>query len=84
MDRKKIQTLIDENPDYVYSRRHKNSLTILRKKYGDGPVPIKVIASALLMTEDEVQLTLKSILKKLRTAMNVQDYELTSADEDVI
>ncbi len=84
MDRKKIQNLIDENPDYIYSKRHKNSLKLLRKKYQDGPVPIRVIANSLLMTEDEVKLTLREILKKLRTHMNVQDWELTHTDDDVI
>lgn len=84
MDRKKIQTLIDENPDYIYSKRHKNSLKLLRKKYQEGPVPIRVIANCLLMTEDEVKLTLRDVLKKLRQHMNVKDWELTHTDDDVI
>jgi hypothetical protein len=62
---------IDTDPDFVYSKRFGFSLEKVLDKYPDG-AENKVIAQCLLMTEDEVEETLASVVQKLRLAMKVE------------
>ena len=58
--------LIDTSPDFVNAPRFGNSLNKLLEKYPDG-APDRVVAQALMMTQEEVDELLKRVLYKLRT-----------------
>lgn len=60
--------LILTDPDFVYSKKYGYSLTKLLERYPDG-VPDKIIAQALLMTEDDVQELYDRVVKRLRELM---------------
>lgn len=66
--------LVESDPDFINVKRFDFSLAKCLERYEndkDG-VPIKVIAQALVMTEEEVEETLEKIIKKLRTFMKVE------------
>lgn len=66
--REKIRT----DPDFIYIPRFDFSLEKMVLRYPDG-VPEKLIAQALMMTEDELRLTFESAVKKLRASVGVDD-----------
>lgn len=62
--------LIEFEPEYVYSRRHGDSLTRLLERYPDG-CPNHIAAQVLLMTEEEVEQIYDGAVAKLRDFMRV-------------
>jgi hypothetical protein len=71
MNEAEVKKLIETDPDFVCARRFGNSLSRLEERYPDG-CPDHVIASALGISEDEVQEKMDTIIEKLRTAMGVK------------
>lgn len=66
--RKKLLT----DRDFIALKRFDFSVTKLVEKYPNG-VPEKLIAAALLMTEEEVEEMYQKVVAKLRRKMNVED-----------
>lgn len=69
------QRRVETDPDFVAIKRFDYSLKKLMakyppEKYPEG-VPTKIIAQALMMTEDEVEELYQSIILKLRGVMQV-------------
>lgn len=65
--RKRLQ----EEPDYIHSKRFDYSLKKLLERYPDG-APSKVIAQALLITEDELQELEEQIIVKIRQDLRIE------------
>lgn len=63
--RERIRT--DE--DFIALKRYEFSLKNLRAKYKDDPIPNKLIASALLISEEELEAEYERIVKKLQLLM---------------
>lgn len=63
--------LVDDE-DYICLKRFEYSLSRLLERYPEG-CPDRIVAQALLMTEDQVQEMYQSVVVKLRQVMNVQD-----------
>ncbi len=63
---------IHSEADFIYLPRFENSINKLLRRYSGGPVPDRIIAQALLITEDEVQSLYEIIVIKLRTGMGVE------------
>jgi len=69
------KSLVETDPDFVAVKRFDYSLKKLMEKYPpekypDG-VPTKVIAQALMITEDEVEELYEQVILKLRSALNI-------------
>jgi hypothetical protein len=62
-----IRRIIEED-DFVYCNKYCNSIKKLVARYPYG-APIRLIANALLMTEEEVEGIYQEIIKKLRTVL---------------
>lgn len=62
---------IDNDPDFVYIKRFDFSLRQLVEKHPGG-VPDRVVAAALMLTEDDVEEIYNEIVVKLREAMKVE------------
>lgn len=62
--------LIASDPDFVYLKRANFSLKELVEKHPDG-VPDRVIAAALMITEEDVEDMYQNIVLKLRKLMKV-------------
>lgn len=67
-----VTNLIETDSDYVYLKRFDFSLNKLLERYPEG-VPVRIIAQALFMTEEEVEATYESIVVKLRRFMGVEE-----------
>lgn len=61
---------IDEEEDFIYSKRFDFSLKKALERYPDG-MPPKMVAQALLMSEEEVEALFQKILLKIRKEMKV-------------
>lgn len=70
MTSQEARHLVETEPDFVAIKRFEYSLTKLMEKYPEG-APTKVIAQALLITEDEVEELYQQIILKLRQALDV-------------
>lgn len=66
-----VRTLIETDPDYIFIKRFEFSLEKLMERYPDGAPP-KVVAQALMMTEEEVQDVYETVIVKLRQALKVE------------
>jgi len=62
--------LINTDPDFVYMKRFDYSLDKLMDRYPDG-APTKIIAQAMMMTEDEVEDLYETVIVKMREALKV-------------
>jgi hypothetical protein len=62
--------LILNDPNFVYLKRFDFSLNQLVERHPEG-VPDRIIAAALMMTEEDVEDMYQSIVLKLRHAMKV-------------
>jgi hypothetical protein len=71
MTLEEIRHKIDTDPDFVHAKRFDNSLKILLEKYPEG-APAKVVAQALLLTEEEVEDLYQKAVVKLRRVMKVE------------
>ncbi len=65
--RKKLNT----EPDFVNAKRYEYSLTQLEERYPDG-APDNVIATALMIPEDQVEVELGKVVVKMRGLMGVE------------
>jgi len=63
--------LIETDSDFIYNKRYNYSSAELMEKYPEG-APDKIIASCLLMTEEELEECYQTIVVKLRKAMKVE------------
>jgi len=61
---------IEHDPDFIYAKRFDYSLSKLLERYPDGAPP-RVIAQALLTTEEDVESQYQKIIHKLRRRMKV-------------
>lgn len=61
---------LEIDPDFVYLKRFNYSLRKLMLRYPDG-CPTKVIAQALLVTEEDVEQLYSSAVEKMRNLMGV-------------
>lgn len=61
---------VRNDPDYINLKRFNYSLKELLERYPEG-APDRLIAQALMMSEDELESLYNSIVLKLRNAMNV-------------
>lgn len=64
--------LINEDPDFINSKRFDNSLSKMLERYPDGTAPAKLVAQALMMSEDEVEEIYQGIVSKMRAAMKIE------------
>lgn len=62
---------IKDDPDYIGLKRFNYSLAELLERYPDG-CPNKVIAHALMISEEEVEALYNEAIKKLRDLMGVK------------
>lgn len=62
---------VAEEPDYVALKRFDYSLAKLLERYPDG-CPDKVIAQALLVSEEEVEELYQTAIARLRIIMGVE------------
>lgn len=62
--------MIEEDSDYIASKRFDNSLAKLMDRYPDG-CPDRIIATALMMEEGEVEKRYQVIVLKLRKSMGI-------------
>lgn len=67
----KMKVLIETDEDFIASKRFDFSLKKLLERYPEG-APDKVIAQALLVTEEELAELEKSVIEKLRAGLQVQ------------
>jgi hypothetical protein len=58
--------------DYICLKRFEFSLARLLERYPEG-CPDRIVAQALLMTEDQVREMYENVVVKLRQLMNVQN-----------
>lgn len=66
------KTMIETDEDFVFLKRYDYSLAKLLERYPDG-CPDRIIAAALMVTEDDVAQMWDRIVEKLRNAMGVED-----------
>jgi hypothetical protein len=65
-----VQKMLQEDETYVYMKRFDFSIEKLEARYPDG-CPDHVIAQALMITEEDVEIMYQMIVAKLRSAMRV-------------
>ena len=70
MNTDEVRRKILRDEDFVFLKRHDYSLKKAMERYADG-APDHVIASALMVTEDEVQPMYDAVVAKLRRLMGV-------------
>lgn len=70
MKGQEAKTLIHNDPDFIHLKRFEFSLKKLLAKHPEG-VPDRIIAAALMLTEDDVAEMYEGIVSKMRTAMKV-------------
>lgn len=71
MKTKEVLQRISEDPDFVYLKRFDYSLEKVLDRFPDG-VPNRMIAQALMMTEEEVEEQLQLTLTKIRMFLGVE------------
>jgi hypothetical protein len=65
-----VQNMLETLPDYIAVKRYGNSITALEKRYPEG-APAHIIAQALNITEEEVEIRYQKIISVLRAQMGV-------------
>lgn len=65
-----VRDLVETRSNFIYAKRFDNSLKKLLVRYPDG-VPDRIIAQALLVTEEELERMWENIIQKLRKSMGV-------------
>ena len=63
---------IQEDPDFVYLKRFDYSLDKVVQRYPDG-APTRVIAQALMLTEEDVEDMYPQIVAKLQAIMGIEE-----------
>lgn len=67
-----VRRLLETDPDFLHLKRFDFSMGKLLERYPEG-VPDRIIAQALLMTEDDVEILYNQTVEKLRNLMGVKD-----------
>jgi hypothetical protein len=62
---------VETDPDFIYLKRFDFSMKLLLERYPDG-CPDKVIASALMLPEHEVEELYQKAIARLRIIMGVE------------
>lgn len=62
---------VKDDEDFVFSKRHEYSLLKLEERYPDG-VPDNVIATVLMIPEDQVENEYDKVVEKMRGLMGVE------------
>lgn len=70
MTLEEIKELIEQDKDFIYSKRFDFSIEKLLERYPEGAPP-KVIAQVLLVTEEEVDKLTQEAILSLRKKMKV-------------
>ena len=70
MTLEEIKELIEQDKDFIYSKRFDFSIEKLLERYPEG-APTKVIAQVLLVTEEEVDKLTQEAILSLRKKMKV-------------
>ena len=71
MTTEEAQRQLHSNPDFVNLKRYGYSLEAVAAQFPQG-CPDKVIAQAMLITEDDVPAMKEAVMLKLRAAMKVK------------
>ena len=71
MDTHEARRRVQEDPDYVDLKRWDYSLEKVVNHYPEG-APDRLVATALMITEDDVETCYQQIVLKLRNAMKVE------------
>ncbi len=66
----KLRELVRTDENTIALKRYEHSLAVLRAKYKDDPIPNKLMASALLLSEEELAAEYERIVKKLQSLMS--------------
>ncbi len=66
---------IETDPDFIFVKRFDYSLNKLLERYPDG-APSRVIAQALLITEEDVEAQYEKVIRKMRRKMKVREEDL--------
>lgn len=72
-----IRSLIENDPDYIYSHKYNYSLKELEKERPNG-VSDKFIANVLLLSIQDIKIIYENIIKKTRQILKIElssDYE---------
>jgi hypothetical protein len=67
----KVKDMIQHDPDYIASKRFDNSVSKIMERYPEG-CPDRIIASVLMMTEEELEDRFTMIVKRLRREMKAK------------
>lgn len=65
-----VKDLLENDPDWILSRRHGFSLAKIAEKYPDG-VPDSVICDVLALTQEELEEHYQEIISELRKTLKV-------------
>lgn len=65
--------MILNKPDFINSKRYQNSLAVLMERYPDGTCPDHVIANALMIDEEQVDILYQEAVVSLRELMGVKN-----------
>lgn len=65
-----VTFMIENDPNYIASKRYSYSLSKLLERYPDG-CPDRIIATVLQLSEEEVEQRYQKIILKLRKSMKV-------------
>jgi hypothetical protein len=65
-----VPNMIATLPDYIAVKRYGHSISALEKRYPEG-APVHVIAQALGITEEEVEIRYQQIISGLRATLRV-------------
>lgn len=65
-----IKAIIKEDPDFIYSKRFDYRIDNVLERYPDG-CPNKIIASVLMISENDVIRIYSETIEKLRNLMKV-------------
>jgi hypothetical protein len=70
-EREEAVKSVHTDPNYIAMRRYGNDINRLMKRYPNG-APDHIIATALLLEEDEVNRVYDMIVAKMRTIMKAE------------
>jgi hypothetical protein len=71
MSEEEARRKLNEEPDFVNAKRYDYSLAQLEERYPDG-APDNIIASALMIEEEEVEKAYDKVVEKFRGMMGVE------------
>lgn len=71
MNSNEIRSRLESDPDFIASKRFDYSLDKLLERYPDG-APSKVIAQALMVTEEELLELETRIISKIRAELAIE------------